>query len=215
MGDRAEDSCGPAAPPDCTPRESSVEAVQAVISQVLDHELHEGWPNLARLSLALGVVEAAWTAEAGKGSDAELDPSAVCTALDQGLAQFEDWVMGTAAPLVCDLDTRAKVRAIAGAVWSRLQAKSFTKEVLHAQHLSSFVATLAPTGALGGVKRQLDCAGIATTVLCTCRFLSRAFPERHEDLAGIRMQVLGTKGGQRKGGKDKCRSIVSVRWVHG
>lgn len=54
------------------------------------------------------------------------------------------------------------------------------------QHVASFAAALA---GLPGAKRQLDCAGVVTTTYSLCQALFQRHPERHADLAAVRMQV--------------------------
>lgn len=69
--------------------------------------------------------------------------------------------------------------------------------------MTNFAAALLPGGPPPGVKRQLDCAGVVTTVYSLCQALSQRFPQ-HADLAAARMQVsedhcwlqLGAGGGQ-------------------
>ena len=74
------------------------------------------------------------------------------------------------------------MKIVADLVWSKLSGV-FTKEVLHAQHVSCFCRILQ--GHKG--KRQLDCAGVVTTVLAALQQLSLL--EGHEDLKCCCLQV--------------------------
>lgn len=72
------------------------------------------------------------------------------------------------------------------------------------QHVYSFAATLLPGGSKG--KRQLDCAGVVTTVYAACQRLARS--HGHAVLAGLGMAIsedhcwlqLGPGPGPREGG---------------
>ncbi|CAL5220033.1 g1979 [Coccomyxa viridis] len=81
-------------------------------------------------------------------------------------------------------DTRAKVKLVADAIWAKLSGV-FSKEVLHAQHVSVFCHILQ--GKYGKGKRQLDCAGVVTTTLAAVQRL--ATHEEHADLCRCRLQV--------------------------
>ncbi|KAK9845929.1 hypothetical protein WJX81_006194 [Elliptochloris bilobata] len=89
------------------------------------------------------------------------------------------------APRLDALDARGKVKAVADAVWTRLSG-NFSKDVLHAQHIYVFVQILR-AGKASKARRQLDCAGVVTTVLAACQRLARV--PAHEDLLGVRFQV--------------------------
>lgn len=73
---------------------------------------------------------------------------------------------------------------VADLVWTKLSGV-FSKEVLHAQHVSTFCQILQTKSGKG--KRQLDCAGVVTTVLAVLQRLSQQ--ERHEDLHSCHLQV--------------------------
>lgn len=167
-------------------QEQSCSSVEELLVNILKEEMSITDPNLVRLSLALGFVETAWTCK--QGHEVCL-PEKLEAFIQKGLAAFDEWVRTTlSAVLRPEQETRSKVQTIAGDVWARLTAKSFNKEVLHAQHLSNFVALVDRQGQ-SSVKRQLDCAGVVTTVLCACFALATRFPDMHEDLGGVRMQV--------------------------
>ncbi len=74
---------------------------------------------------------------------------------------------------------------MADLIWSKLSGV-FSKEVLHAQHVSAFCHILAGASAKG--RRQLDCAGVVTTTLAVVQRLCRQ--EGFQDLAGCRLQVV-------------------------
>lgn len=73
---------------------------------------------------------------------------------------------------------------MADLVWSKLSGV-FSKEVLHAQHLSTFCKILQAKSTKG--KRQLDCAGVVTTVLAVLQQL--ALLGGHDDLRSCCLQV--------------------------
>lgn len=87
---------------------------------------------------------------------------------------------------------QAKVKLIADLIWSKLSGV-FTKEVLHAQHVSCFCRILQGHNAKG--KRQLDCAGVVTTVLAALQQISNL--EGHEDLKSCCLQARLSQGHHR------------------
>ena len=76
------------------------------------------------------------------------------------------------------------MKHVADLIWSKLSGV-FSKEVLHAQHVTGFCHILLLDG-LPKVKRQLDCAGVVTTTLAVLQRLCR---QGFQDLAGCRLQV--------------------------
>ena len=79
---------------------------------------------------------------------------------------------------------QGKIKLVADLVWSKLSGV-FSKEVLHAQHLSTFCQVLMAKSTKG--KRQLDCAGVVTTVLAVLQQL--ALLGGHDDLRKCCLQV--------------------------
>ena len=84
---------------------------------------------------------------------------------------------------LCHGIEQGKVKHVADLIWSKLSGV-FSKEVLHAQHVSAFCHILGSAAPKG--KRQLDCAGVATTTLAVLQHLSR---QGFHELAGCRLQV--------------------------
>lgn len=83
------------------------------------------------------------------------------------------------------ISAQVKIKFVADLVWSKLSGV-FSKEVLHAQHISTFCQILQ--GKAGKAKRQLDCAGVVTTVLGVLQQL--ALHESHDDLRSCCLQVV-------------------------
>ena len=77
------------------------------------------------------------------------------------------------------------MKHVADLIWGKLSGV-FSKEVLHAQHVSTFCQILSSASTKG--KRQLDCAGVVTTTLATLQRLCRQ--DGFQALAGCRLQVL-------------------------
>ncbi|KAL6768405.1 hypothetical protein ACKKBF_B39025 [Auxenochlorella protothecoides x Auxenochlorella symbiontica] len=148
-------------------------------------ELQADAPSPLRVSLALGAVEAAFTATDGALLTASDLPALVATRAKI----FQAWVSDVLLPRLESAQTaREKVQAAAAAVWTMLAAGSYSKDVLHAQHLHSFVALLTSSGGVkSAAKRQLDCAGVVITVYAACEVL--AARHGHADLCGVRVQV--------------------------
>ncbi|KAL4859226.1 Acyl-coenzyme A oxidase [Chlorella vulgaris] len=157
----------------------------AYLESLLRHELAQHTPDVAKLSIALGAVELSLTSKDVSKQQWPQDLQATVQELD---AAFEQWVgdVTTNAALTAAPSTAAKVKAVADAVWSKLN-KGYSKDLQHAQHVYSFAALLLPQG-VPGLKKQLDCAGVVTTAYAACHALSRRFPQ-HADLATVRMQV--------------------------
>jgi hypothetical protein len=125
-------------------------------------------------------------------------------------AAFEAWVgdLAGAPALAAANSPAAKVKAVADAVWSRLNKGAFSKDLQHAQHVFCFAALLAPD-VVPGVKKQLDCAGVVTTAYAACHALSRRFSQ-HRDLAAARMQVSEDHCWVQLGGASVREASVEV-----
>ncbi|KAI7841369.1 hypothetical protein COHA_004987 [Chlorella ohadii] len=158
----------------------------AYLEALLEKELaaDAGSSSVERLSIALGVVELALTPRDQSKAAWPADLPATVEAL---AAAFDAFVAGLASSpaLVGAAAAAAKVKVVADAVWSKLQ-KGYSKDLQHAQHVFNFAAAL--NGGVPGVKKQLDCAGVVTTVYSICQALSQRYPQ-HADLAAVRMQV--------------------------
>jgi hypothetical protein len=143
--------------------------------------------DVARFSIALGLVEASLTAKDPAQQlwpelsvlEAQVD---ACAAAVRAFAADQAARLpppGQSAPSR-DASRRAAVKAVADAVWSKLTG-SFSKDVPHAQHVSSFARALQPAPAGGPPpRRQLDCAGVVTTTYAVCADLARR--HGHADL---------------------------------
>lgn len=147
-------------------------------------------PSVVALSIALGAIEAAATV---KNETLQMLPTDLEATVNEALGSWADWLDEAAAALAslgAGADARVKVTAVAGAVWKRLAAGSFSKDVLHAQHLYSFTLLLLPPQPPPArpPRKQLDCAGVVTAVYATCMALAERH-EQHANLAGVRMQV--------------------------
>lgn len=149
-------------------------------------ELQSETPNTALLSIVLGALEAPLSRK-----DAEAWPEDLPEQVQRHAESFAAWLEASTAWLDGGAAGPAKIKAMADAVWSKLQ-KGFSKDVLHAQHVYNFAALLLPAGdsAAGGGKaarRQLDCAGVVTTTYSACQALAAS--GGHADLRGCRMQI--------------------------
>ena len=157
----------------------------AYVEAAFRRELQSEAPDTALLSIVLGALEAPLSRK-----DAEAWPEDLPEQVQRHVAAFAAWVEASPAWLDGGAAGPAKVKAIADAVWSKLQ-KGFSKDVLHAQHVYNFAALLLPAGdpAAGGraARRQLDCAGVVTTTYAACQALARS--AAHADLGACRMQI--------------------------
>ncbi|GAB4822004.1 hypothetical protein N2152v2_009050 [Parachlorella kessleri] len=162
---------------------SAAESCVAYLESLFTAELQQDRPDLAKLSIALGLCEAPLTA---KQEANQQWPQGLQRHVESSLEVFESFVLQVHQQLHAAgaLDSRGKVKAVADAVWSKLTG-SFSKDILHAQHVSNFTALLLPGGVKG--KRQLDCAGVVTTTFAVCQRLAQR--HGHGDLAGCGMQV--------------------------
>ena len=111
--------------------EATCSTVTTYVESLLREELASGCPQVVKLSLALGAVEAALTARVPAQ---RLWPTALPSSVAALLADFDRWVDDLAAQLAhgATLTARAKITAVADAVWKRLQ-KGYAKDLLHAQ----------------------------------------------------------------------------------
>jgi len=155
----------------------------AIVEGVVRKELSKGRPDVARVSLYIGLCEAALTAA---DTSSRGWPVALSSEAEAGLRLLDDFVLSLDGKTRSCAGTREKLKLISDSVWSNLSS-TFTKEVLHAQHVSSFCNILASAGQKGG-KRQLDCAGVVTTVLAIAHRLA-SLSECHADLATVYIQV--------------------------
>ena len=111
--------------------DGKLEAVAEILEKVFDEELGKPVPNVARLSIALGLCELPLTSK----TQERVPGSELPEQLASLLADFDDWVAALHAQLAAKLpqpSARDKVKAIADAVWSKLTG-SFSKDTLHAQ----------------------------------------------------------------------------------
>lgn len=81
--------------------------------------------------------------------------------------------------------TQGKVKYVADLIWAKLSG-TFSKEVLHAQHVSTLCQILGAGQPVKG-RRQLDCAGVVTSTLCVLQRL--AAQGGFQDLGSCRLQV--------------------------
>ncbi|CAL8468043.1 g7582 [Coccomyxa elongata] len=144
-------------------------------------ELGAGAPNIAKLSITLGVLELIYTAK--EQTACQVDFQEDIATCEQTFQEFVDDVK-TRLQAGISLETRGKIKLVADLVWSKLSGV-FSKEVLHAQHLSTFCQILQAKSTKG--KRQLDCAGVVTTVLAVLQQL--ALLGGHDDLRRCCLQV--------------------------
>jgi len=138
-------------------------------------------PDVARISIALGLVEEALTHK----SEERLWPN-LERDVHEAMQAFNLFIDDQSHRLKNICGTRAKVKAVADAVWSHLTG-AFSKDVLHAQHLYNFVKFLGPEGKRKFSKRHLDCAGVTTSVYAACHSL--AVHHGHADLGDVFMQI--------------------------
>ncbi|KAK9809438.1 hypothetical protein WJX73_007335 [Symbiochloris irregularis] len=157
-----------------------------VAEQSLHREIQSQHPCIAPVSLALGIFEHAHT---GQDQDQALSAESYTAEIARLQSTFDGFVTGLARSLPPpSKDVRGTVKAVADVVWSKLTGV-FSKDIHHAQHVSCFARHLQahaqPVKAKG--KRQLDCAGVVSTVLAICQVL--ATQHDHEQLANLRFQV--------------------------
>lgn len=138
-------------------------------------------PDIARVSIALGLVEEALT----QRDPAERQwPAALPAQVAAATEAFDAFVAEQRKKLQELSDARAKVKALADAVWGHLTGSN-SKDVLHVQHVSSFTRLLVPGKQYA--KRNLDCAGVTTTVYAAVHALARR--HGHADLHDVRMSI--------------------------
>ncbi|KAK9846774.1 hypothetical protein WJX84_001352 [Apatococcus fuscideae] len=152
---------------------------------ILREQLSEPLPDLAKISIVLGAVEAPLTVKDTKLQRWPLDLQADIAYATHHLDMFLSEAATNLQKHHCS-DTRAKVKMVADLIWSKLTGV-FAKDILHAQSVWTFARALAAGKGKGKGKRQLDCAGVVTTTLAVCQRL--ALDPEHADLAACRFQV--------------------------
>ncbi|KAK9839917.1 hypothetical protein WJX74_000318 [Apatococcus lobatus] len=160
---------------------SSLRLAQAILRE----QLSEPLPDLAKISIVLGAVEAPLTVKDTKLQRWPLDLQADIAYATHHLDMFLSEAATNLQKHHCS-DTRAKVKMVADLIWSKLTGV-FAKDILHAQSVWTFARALAAGKGKGKGKRQLDCAGVVTTTLAVCQRL--ALDPEHADLAACRFQV--------------------------
>eukprot|EP00884_Botryococcus_braunii_P011636 jgi/Botrbrau1/20473/Bobra.145_2s0034.2 len=144
--------------------------------------IHAQDPDLVGLSIMLGCTEQLL---ARKGPAPFHDLQGQIAKNRQVFTGFVDHIEAE-LQAVSQLDTRGKVKFIADSVWKRLTG-ALSKDVQHAQSIASLCAVLEAGTAKKG-RRELDCAGVALSVLLVCHSLARRGPP-HSDLQQICFQV--------------------------
>ncbi|CAK0770507.1 hypothetical protein CVIRNUC_003774 [Coccomyxa viridis] len=148
---------------------------------VVKEQLSAASPEYAAISIMLGLFESLHTAkQSTEPLPSYEDDQQACL---ETFGLFVEKLRGDLSTKGVT-DSRAKVKFVADAIWSKLSGV-FSKEVLHAQHVSVFCHILQ--GKHGKGKRQLDCAGVVTTTLAAVQRL--AAHEEHSDLQQCRLQL--------------------------
>eukprot|EP00887_Chlorella_sp_A99_P006571 scaffold3.g6571.t1 len=153
----------------------------AYLESLLRAALAAAPPSVAALSIALGACEAALTV---KDEARQVFPEGLEATVARMEAAWDTWVGAVHEQLAA---AGGAGGAGAGAGGGALDARAKVKRIADA-HLFNFTSLLLPPAP--GVKagrRQLDCAGVVTTVYAACASL--AARHGHADLAGVRMQV--------------------------
>ncbi|GMH40486.1 hypothetical protein BSKO_08390 [Bryopsis sp. KO-2023] len=149
----------------------------------LKSELASDRPHIARVSIALGLLEIPLTS---KREDERIWPENLEAEVEKHYKAFREFVKGVHQE--CEkknIETaREKIKLLANSVWAKLTGV-FSKDVLHAQHLGCFTPFLLMDKLRG--RRQLDCAGVVTTVFAASKILESDFD--HADLNQLCMQV--------------------------
>eukprot|EP00803_Ostreobium_quekettii_P007049 evm.model.scf_949.3 EVM.evm.TU.scf_949.3 scf_949:35523-41466(-) len=154
------------------------------LEDLLRAELSSQAPDVARVSIALGLVELPLTL---KNVEQPTWPINLEEEVSQHVAVFMDFVECTSKKIGASHTAirtpRDKVTLVANSVWERL-TRGFRKDIIHAQHVSCFTSYILNSSR---GNRLLDCAGIVTTVLAACNYLANRFG--HDDLKDIVMQI--------------------------
>eukprot|EP00803_Ostreobium_quekettii_P004130 evm.model.scf_1618.2 EVM.evm.TU.scf_1618.2 scf_1618:7747-16451(-) len=154
------------------------------LEDLLRAELSSQAPDVARVSIALGLVELPLTL---KNVEQPTWPINLEEEVSQHVAVFIDFVECTSKKIGASHTAirtpRDKVTLVANSVWERL-TRGFRKDIIHAQHVSCFTSYILNSSR---GNRLLDCAGIVTTVLGACNYLANRFG--HDDLKDIVMQI--------------------------
>ena len=159
---------------------------------LISRELEKAFPDIAQISVALGVVETALT------SKDELDrnwPIDVPNQTEDCLSAFQLFVSEQAAATANITDPRLKIKTIADAVWAKLTSSS--RDVLHAQHVYSFAKLLLPENAkIPRRHAHLDCAGVTTTTYTICKVLGfDVYMQVSEDHCFLNLDPAGGREG--------------------
>lgn len=144
----------------------STEEVVKFLKELLSREKDSTTPNIAKVSIALGIVEDFYIS----GEDI---PASIDSMVEDHYNVLQEKVR---LDLGTQLNTREKVTCLAHGVWSNLQNSK--KDIIHAQHLYRFTKSLKE-----GKKTQLCCAGVTVAVLSLAQCLAGA----HTDLKDLRL----------------------------
>jgi len=166
--------------------EGQLNAALTFLETVLRTEIQSRNPNIARVSIALGVFETPLTL---KDDAARCFPSNPEIETQQLLARFDTWIDTLAKDVALETPTRTKVIAVAHAVWKPLR-KTFAKDTPHVAQISVFAEALRSDDRgekTTNAKRTLDCAGVVTTTFAAC--LALAARHGHDDLSRLCMEL--------------------------
>jgi hypothetical protein len=129
--------------------------------ELVKNEIKKVDPNVALISVALGIVESALTA---KDEADRVWPSNLNDQVGRCMNAFEGFVKEQSNATSAVSQPREKLKLIANAVCAK---NTLSNSVLHAQHVYNFARMLLPEAA----KSHLDCASMATTTYCVARQL--------------------------------------------
>lgn len=164
------------------------------LTELISTEVVKEDPDIVRVSLALGIVESAL---ASKKEEDRIWPLSLQEQVENAFDAFNDFVQLLIAATQSLGDSRTKVKAVADGVWSKLEKRSFSKDILHAQHVYNFSRILI-TARNGerAVGRHLDCAGVTTTTYAACRALGiPVYMQISEDHCFLNLDSSGSREG--------------------
>lgn len=170
--------------------------------KLITRELEKQFPDIAQISVALGVVE---TALASKDEADRNWPMDLPGHVADCLSALQTFVSQQAAATAAISDPREKIKIIADAVWGKLTSSS--KDLLHAQHVYSFAKLLLPEHAKTP-RRHLDCAGVTTTTYTICKVLGLdVYMQVSEDHCFLNLD----RGGSREGSVEVTTDTAAKR----
>lgn len=151
----------------------TVEYLKGLVGEQLSTATKLGTtPNVGKVSIALGIIEAYII------SDMKIpDPDSLDRMIQVHYKTLQDCATNK-IQLTADMDTREKITELAHFVWSTIRGSK--KDIIHAQHVYTFTKHLNE-----GKKTQLCCAGVTMTVLSLAQCLSN----EHDDLKKIRLVI--------------------------